>query len=211
MHQGVTSVYFDIPPTCPPHAPNMPAICPPIYPPYAPDVLPICPRYAPICPQYAGAGRGATVNQFSGSGCTSRHLLFTSSSSFSFSGVTDKIEKIEKPCQILQDWHKNMIRSVQPNNHRIDIHLAGPVIVWLHRSDHVFVPILKNLTSPIFVNIVIFGPSTASTGPKSSCGTPSVLHEIDQIEQPNMHDRPENFQLPKFMMKTASLQKVKIF
>jgi hypothetical protein len=62
-----------------------------------------------------------------------------------------------------------MIGAVQPNNHRIAMHLAVAVIVWLHRSDHVFVPILKNLTSPIFSNIAIFGPSTASTGPKSSC------------------------------------------
>ena len=27
------------------------------------------------------------------------------------------LPNFENPCQILQDWHKNMIRSVQPNNH----------------------------------------------------------------------------------------------
>ena len=115
----------------------------------------------------------------------------------------------QNPCNILQDWHQNMIRSVQPDNHRIAILLVVPVIVWLHRSDHVCVPILKNLTSPIFSNISVFGPSTASTGPKSSCGPQSVLHEIDHIEQTNNYDLSEKFPTTNFMMKTASLQKVK--
>jgi hypothetical protein len=88
--------------------------------------------------------------------------------------VAGLTEKIENPCQILQDWHRNMIGAVQKNNHRIAMHLAVPVIIWLLLPDHVFVPILKNLTSPIFSNIAIFGPSTASTGTNSSCGPLSV-------------------------------------
>ena len=128
---------------------------------------------------------------------------------FKFQKSAKLAEIFKNPCYNLQDWHKNMIRSVQPNNHRIAIHLVVPVIVWLHRSDHVFVPILKNITSPIFSNISVFGPSTASTGPKSSCGPSSVLHEIDRIEQTNNYDLSEKFPTPNFMMKTASLQKVK--
>ena len=54
--------------------------------------------------------------------------------------------KKNRACQILQDWHKNMIRSVQPNNHWHRKMHSYTVIVCLHRSDHVFVPILKNLT-----------------------------------------------------------------
>jgi hypothetical protein len=128
---------------------------------------------------------------------------------FKFQKSAKLAEIFKNPCYNLQDWHKNMIRSVQPNNHRIAIHLVVPVIVWLHRSDHVFVPILKIVTIPIFVNISFFGPSTVSTGPKSSCGPQSVLHEIDRIEQPNNYDFSEKFPTPNFMMKTASLQKVK--
>ena len=51
--------------------------------------------------------------------------------------------------------------------------------------------------------------STVSTGPKSSCGPPSVLHEIDHIEQTNNYDLSEKFPTTNFMMNTASLQKVK--
>ena len=50
-----------------------------------------------------------------------------------------------------------------------------------------------------------FVPSTASSGPKSSCGPPSVLHEIDRLEQTNIHDMSEKFPPSNFMMKTASL------
>jgi hypothetical protein len=76
-----------------------------------------------------------------------------------------------------------MIGAVQPNNHRIAMHLAVPVIIWLLLPDHVFVPILKNLTSPIFSNIAIFGPSTASTGTNSSCGPSSAYNELSALSR----------------------------
>jgi hypothetical protein len=56
-----------------------------------------------------------------------------------------------------------------------------------------------------------FTPSTASTGLKSSRGPPSVLHEIDRLEQTNIHELSEKFPPPNFMMKTATLQKVEKF
>ena len=67
------------------------------------------------------------------------------------------------------------------------------------------------LTKPNFANIYFFGPLTASTGRRSSCGPPSVLHEIDHIEQTNNYDLSEKFPTTNFMMNTASLQKVKKF
>jgi hypothetical protein len=53
-----------------------------------------------------------------------------------------------------------------------------------------------------------FAPSTASNGPKSNCGPPRVIHEIDRLEQTNIHDPSEKIQPPNFLMKTATLQKV---
>jgi len=55
-------------------------------------------------------------------------------------------------CNIIQDWHKIMIRSVQPNNHWNQKMYTYTVIVWLHRSDHVFVPILNNITRIFKIN-----------------------------------------------------------
>jgi hypothetical protein len=70
-------------------------------------------------------------------------------------------------------------------------------------------PLLKIVTSLIFSNIAIFGPLTASTGPKSSCGPSGVSHEFDRIEQTNKHVWSEKFPILNFMMKTAILKKVK--
>jgi hypothetical protein len=68
---------------------------------------------------------------------------------------------------------------------------------------------LINQTTFILFRISVFGPSTVSTGQKSSRGPPCVFHEIDPIEQTIIHDFSEKFPTPNIMMKTASLQKVK--
>ena len=61
---------------------------------------------------------------------------------------------------------------------------------------------------PTLSLLALSPPSRASTGLKSNRGPPSVLHEIDRLEQTNIHDRSEKFGPQNFMMKTATLQKV---
>jgi hypothetical protein len=61
---------------------------------------------------------------------------------------------------------------------------------------------------PTLSLFALFAPSGASTGLKTNCGPPSVIHEIDRLEQTNIHDRSEKFGPQHFMMKTATLQKV---
>ena len=56
-----------------------------------------------------------------------------------------------------------------------------------------------------------FAPSTASTGLKSSCGPPSVLHKIVRLEQTNSHDMSEKFPPPDFMMKRPLFKKLNIY
>jgi hypothetical protein len=73
-------------------------------------------------------------------------------------------------------------------------------------------PLLTVLTSHNFSNIAtlgIFSPLPQPLLAPNQFVDPCVLHEIDRIEQRNIHDWSEKFPLPNFMLKTASLQKVK--
>jgi hypothetical protein len=67
---------------------------------------------------------------------------------------------------------------------------------------------LQALFFPTLPLLALFAPSRASTGLKSNCGPPSVIHEIDRLDQTNIHERSEKFPPQNFMMKTATLQKV---
>jgi hypothetical protein len=91
------------------------------------------------------------------------------------------------------------------------IHIAVPWFVLFHMSPEYFgrlLIMLHALFFPTLSLLALFAPSRASTGLKSNCGPPSVIHEIDRLEQTNIHDWSEKFPPQNFMMKTATLQKV---
>ncbi len=113
-------------------------------------------------------------------------------------------------CQIIKNLMNNLSHRYRKTISRSAIKISTWWLFFM-MLPNIWRQIFNNLTSPIFFNIAMFGPSAASTGPKSSCGPSSVLHEIDHIEQTNNYDISEKFPTPNFMMKTASLQKVEIF
>ena len=80
----------------------------------------------------------------------------------------------------------------------------GHPLFWCH-----FWPFWQAIIFPTLPLWAFFRPFHSLYLPKSICGPLSVLHEIDRIEQRNIHDWSEKFPLPNFMLKTASLQKVK--
>ena len=100
---------------------------------------------------------------------------------------------------------------MKPNKPWNCLHLAVPWFVSFHMSPKYLGRLLIMLQALFFSTLpllALFPPSRASTGLKSNCGPPSVIHEIDRLEQTNIHDRSEKFPPQNVMMKTATLQKV---